>query len=64
MNKGMTHDELVQYGKRVFNFHPDEQINGAEELLEAARKGMPGRYYDRAAAIFAGYLARYADHPQ
>lgn len=49
--------EAIDYGKKIFNFHPDEPFASCQEVLDTARKNMRSIYYDQGAAIYAEYLA-------
>ncbi len=58
----MTHQELLYEGKKIFNFHPKEEFEGAEHILEAARINIrDNRIYETGAALFAEHLSRYVD---
>lgn len=58
----MDYKDLMDCGKEIFNFHPSQEFNGADNLLEAARNTLE-QYgaYERGAALFAKCLTRYVD---
>lgn len=57
----MTHKELLQFGAKTFNFHPDEPFTSVEQILETARKNFSNGAYECGAALLAERLARYCD---
>lgn len=63
----MTYDDLIEYGRRVFNFHPDDAFACLGGVMEAGRKSTrrcPHEYYDRAAALLCEKLVQYVDEQQ
>ncbi len=58
----MNKQELIEYGKKVFNFHPDEKLETATQILDVAKKNMGSHeHYLHGATCFAEALARFAD---
>lgn len=58
----MTYQELLDIGKKIFMFHPDEPFTSVAELLGTARGAIKMRqHYDHAAVLYAEHLARFAD---
>ena len=58
----MTHDELIERGKMIFNFHPDTAITSSEQLLEVARRMLRHHgAYECGVALYAEALAKFAD---
>jgi uncharacterized protein YaiE (UPF0345 family) len=58
----MSAEEIIEYGKAVFNFHPAEKFNTISEMLEVARKSTRHwQIYDSGCAILARKMARELD---
>ncbi len=58
----MKYQEMIERGKRIFNFHPDEDFYSVGQVLQTARKnmGIHGSY-ECGAALYAETLAKYLD---
>ncbi len=58
----MEHQELIEYGKKAFNFSPNERFESIEQILKTAKKNI-GRqeYYLKGASCLAEVLAIYVD---
>lgn len=53
---------ILIYGRRIFNFHPEEPFDSIGDLLEVAWKANHHPYYYQAgAADLAEYMARVID---
>ncbi len=58
----MKYEELIDYAKSVFNFHPDEKFESLEHILEAAKKNIGSHeHYLHGTACLVEVLVRYAD---
>ena len=61
MKKEISYKELIEIGKRIFNFSPDEDFSSTAEIIEAAHKSLPYQNKDHALSVYAEYLAHYCD---
>ena len=58
----MKYDELLDHGKKIFNFHPDADFSSIGELLDAGVKATGQyKYYEMCLSHYAEYLAKYCD---
>jgi len=60
----VTYEDLLQRGKKVFNFSPNDNFNSVEQILEVASDELLIRDYVYGSALYGKTLAAYCDaHP-
>ena len=60
-NKGISYEELLEVGKKLFNFAEDEPFVSPEEIIEIARQNCDMGLVASACVIYAGVLAQYIE---
>ena len=60
--KTINYEDLLQAGKAVFNFSPDEDFKSVSQILKVAKDNMRGLDYHHGASRFADRMAMYIDH--
>lgn len=53
--------ELIEFGVRLFNFHPDSKFESIGDLLKTARKNCSFLNYVHTCAAYTEYLAKHVD---
>ena len=54
--------EIIEIGKALFNFHPDENFTSTRQVLEVAYKNIRNRQtYNMIASQYAERMAKYID---
>ncbi len=58
----MKYEELIDYAKSIFNYHPDEKFESLEHLLETVKKSSGSqKNYVYSIACLVEVLSSYAD---
>jgi hypothetical protein len=53
--------EIIEFGVRLFNFHPDSEFATIKDLLKTARKNCSYTKYIQTCSHYTEYLAKYID---